>query len=56
MKEYIKPEIKIVLFKTEDVIAASDASAVPTGRTLITAVNGNEGTNYGAQEVSIFDN
>ena len=56
MKKYIKPEIKIVLFKTEDVIAASVGSDDLSPRYLKTKVNGNEGANYGAQQVSIFDN
>ena len=55
MKKYIKPEIKFALFATENIITDS----TPTGekyRMLKTKVNNNEGTDYGSQNVSIFNN
>ena len=52
MKAYIKPEIEIKVFETEHILTASNI----TYKILKTAVNGNEGSDYGTQEVSIFDN
>ena len=54
MKKYIKPEMNLELFEIEDVITTSAGGEI-TGRQLKTDVNGNEGTDYGSQEVSIFD-
>ena len=54
MKKYNKPEINILLIKCEDVITTSGEGEV-SGRMLKTAVNGNEGTDYGSQKVSIYD-
>lgn len=54
MKKYIKPEIKFALFATENIITDS----TPTGekyRMLKTKVNNNEGTDYGSQNVSVFN-
>ena len=56
MKKYIKPEIRIVLFETTDVIAASSAGEEQTGRFLTKIVNEKVGDDYGAEGVSIFDN
>ena len=54
MKKYIKPEINIKLFEIMDVVSTS---SIPndSGRLLNTVVNGNEGTDYGSQEVSVFE-
>lgn len=55
MNKYIKPEIVLALFNTEEIVTAS--GVYPTDyRMLKTKVNGNEGTDYGTQEVSIFNN
>ena len=57
MKKYIKPEIKSVLFETQNVITTSSGEGVNTPYKLLkTSVNGNKGTDYGRQDVSIFDN
>ena len=53
MKKYFKPEIEIKLFDIEDVITES-AAGEPTVRQLKTAVNGNEGANFGSEVVSVF--
>ena len=56
MKKYIKPEIDVKLFETEDIITTSGTGGeTPKYRTLKTSVNGNEGTDYGTQNVSVFD-
>ena len=56
MKAYIKPEIEIKVFETEDIITTSGMGGdSPKYRMLKTSVNGNEGTDYGTQEVSVFD-
>ena len=55
MKKYIKPEIKFALFATEDVLTLSGVND-DKFRMLKTKVNGNEGTDYGSQNVSIFNN
>lgn len=55
MKEYIKPEIEITVFEIEDIITDSSIGGDSTSyRLLKTKVNGNEGTDYGAQDVSTF--
>ena len=54
-KIYNKPELEIVLFDDADVIATSGAVENPTTRTLKTSINGKEGTDYGQQDVSIYD-
>ena len=54
MKKYIKPEMDINLFEIEDVITTSE-KVESSGRTLKTKVNGNEGVDYGSQEISVFD-
>ena len=55
MNKYIKPEIVLALFDKEEIVTAS--GEYPTDyRMLKTKVNGNEGTDYGTQEVSIFNN
>ena len=54
MKKYIKPEMNAELLELVDVIETStepDSSA----RLLKTTVNGNKGTSYGSQEMSVFD-
>ena len=57
MKKYIKPEIDVKLFETEDIITTSGTGGeTPTYRMLKTKVNENEGTDYGTQSVSVFDN
>ena len=53
MKKYIRPDMNIELFKSEDVIRTSETDET-SGRKLKTKVNGNEGTDYGSQEVNIF--
>ena len=55
MKKYIKPEIRVALFATEDVLTLSGVND-DKFRMLKTKVNGNEGTDYGSQNVSIFNN
>ena len=56
MKMYNKPEIEITEIETVDVIATSGEGEESTPyRTLKTAVNGKEGTDYGSQEVSVFE-
>lgn len=54
MKKYIKPEMDMNLFEIEDVITTS-GEETPSARHLKTKVNGNEGTDYGSQEISVFD-
>ena len=56
MNKYIKPAIEVELFEIEDVITTSSGESDDVSyRLLKTMVNGNEGMNYGNQEVSIFD-
>lgn len=57
MKAYIKPEIEIRVFEVEDILTTSGViGGDPTvARSLKTSVNGNEGSDYGSQEVSVFD-
>ena len=56
MNKYIKPAIEIELLEIEDVITISTGESDDLSyRLLKTSVNGNEGMNYGNQEVSIFD-
>ena len=55
MKNYIKPEMKITLLDNVDVIRTSGETDKPVARSLKTNVNGNEGMNYGRQDVSIYD-
>ena len=55
MKKYIKPEIKFALFATENIITDSTPAGEPY-RFLKTKVNNNEGTDYGSQNVSVFNN
>lgn len=56
MKAYIKPEIEIRVFETEDIVTTSNMGGdSPEYKILKTSVNGNEGIDYGAQEVSVFD-
>lgn len=56
MKIYNKPQIKVEVLEMEDIITTSVLGGDPTPfRTLKTAVNGNEGTDYGTQEVSVFE-
>ena len=56
MKEYIKPEMNVTVFVTEDIITVSSETVDPAPfRFLKTMVNGNQGENYGNQDVSIFD-
>ena len=52
MKKYTKPEVEFKLFETEDLITTSSTEV---GRELTKIVNNNVGTNYGSQEVSIFE-
>lgn len=54
MKKYIKPDLNAKLFEVEDVITSSTAEDV-LGRSLKRMVNGNTGTDYGSQEMTIFD-
>ena len=55
MNKYINPEIVLALFNTEEIVTAS--GEYPSNyRMLKTKVNGNEGADYGTQEVSIFTN
>ena len=53
-EKYIKPEMNIELFENEDVITASGKDE-SSGRILKKIVNGNEGADYGSQEVSVFE-
>ena len=55
MKEYIKPEFEIVSFQTEDVTTTTSGLFEPSINSLQTSINGKEGTNYGSQEVSVFE-
>ena len=56
MKKYIKPEIDVKLFEIEDIITTSGVGGDSTNyRMLKTSVNGNEGTDYGRQNVSVFE-
>ena len=55
MKLYNKPEIKITLLSDVDVVCTSSGNQNPDARRLKTKVAGNEGTDYGSREVSIFD-
>ena len=55
MRKYIKPEISIELLEIEDLITTSGEVGESSARMLKTKVNGNEGTNYGSQEISVFD-
>ena len=57
MKLYNKPEIEITELETVDVIETSGAGGEEPApyRMLKTAVNGKEGTDYGSQEVSVFN-
>lgn len=57
MKKYIKPEMEMKLFETEDVITTSGTGSEdsPNYRKLKTSVNGNEGTPYGSWELPKFD-
>ena len=54
MKKYVKPEINVELFESEDVISTS-GEGTSSARYLKTVVNGNKGTDYGTQEVSVFE-
>ena len=54
MKKYIKPEMNAELLELVDVIETS-TEPNPSARMLKTIVNGNEGTDYGSQEMSVFD-
>ena len=54
MKKYVKPEMNIELFEIEDVITTSGEGPI-SARYLKTMVNGNEGTDYGSQKISVFD-
>ena len=54
MKKYVKTEMNMELFEMEDVITTSGEGTI-SARHLETMVNGNEGTDYGSQEISIFD-
>ena len=55
MKLYNKPEIEITLLSDVDVVCTSSLSQEPTMRKLKTKVAGNEGTDYGSDNVDIFD-
>ena len=55
MKTYSKPEIETVLFEKTDIICTSTDFGETGARSLKTKVAGNEGTNYGANNVSIFE-
>ena len=57
MKKYDKPQLKIMLLSTVDVIATSGETGEEEvkARYLKTTVNNNEGISYGAQSVSIYD-
>ena len=54
MEKYIKPEINIELLEIEDIITTSADGSV-LGRYLKSSVNGIEGTDYGTQDVSVFE-
>ena len=54
MKKYIRPEMNIELFEIKDVITTS-VGGEEIGRLLKTSVNGNEGTDYGSQKVSVIE-
>ena len=53
MKKYIKPDMNVELFDIEDVITTS-GDGNKNGRSLTKMVNGNEGIDYGSQEMTIF--
>ena len=56
MKLYTKPAIEIAEIETEDIITVSSVGGeADPYRLLKTSVNGNEGADYGTQEVSVFD-
>ena len=55
MKKYVKPEMNVELFDIEDAIATSEGGEF-LGRLLKTTLNGHEGTDYGSEEVSVFEN
>jgi len=52
IKKYITPELEERFISVNDIIQVSQENN-PT--TLKTAVNGKEGLDYGAQEVSLLD-
>ena len=55
VKSYNKPEVEIMLLSENDVISTSPFEETPKGRYLKTFVAGNEGKNYGQQNVSIYE-
>jgi len=52
-KTYATPELKEMTISVMDIIQTS--AEEPTAVTLKTAVNGKEGTDYGAGSVSLLD-
>lgn len=54
MIKYIKPEMNVKLFEMDDIITTSTGDTI-VARMLKTDVNGNKGTDYGSQQVSIFE-
>ena len=54
MKKYVKPEMNVELFEFEDVITTS-AVGENFSRMLKSTINGNDGADYGSQEVSVFE-
>ena len=54
MKQYIKPEFEIIVFETDDIITDSAGGSTIVYSLLKTKVNGNEGTDYKAQDEATF--
>ena len=54
MNKYIKPELNVESFELVDVITTSSDMG-SSGRKLKSIVNGNKGTDYGSQDMSVFD-
>ena len=52
-KNYTTPEIEVIKFQTEDIITLSSVAPAPV--LLKDTVNNNLATDYGTQEVSIFN-
>lgn len=55
MKNYTKPEIEFVLFTNSDVITTSGTGDDLVPVKLKEIVNNNQGMDYGAQAVTVFD-
>lgn len=55
MKEYIKPQIEIVLFDVIDIVTTSGENGEDAEYlTLKTMVAGKEAVDYGSQNISVF--